>query len=468
MKPFMDEEFLLETETAKHLYHNHAERMPIVDYHCHISPQEIAENKQFKSITEAWLAGDHYKWRQIRSNGTQEELITGNADDFTKFNEYAKVLPRLMGNPLYHWSHLELKRYFGINTPLNEKTAKEIFETANKKIQSPDMQVLNLIKKSNVKVICTTDDPADDLKWHKKIKEDGLCSSQVLPALRPDKALNPNNGGFAAYIETLSKAAGMSISTMKDLKNALVKRIAFFHEMGGRASDHALVHTFWREESDMAIEAIFQKAMRGETLSATEDEAYKTSLFITLAAEYTKLNWGMELHFAAIRNLNTKMFDKMGADTGFDAVGSGINAEGLAAFLNGLAKKGTLPKTIIFSLNPTDNAVIGSVIGCFQDSGIHGKIQQGAAWWFNDTKRGMLEQLESIADLSVLGNILGMLTDSRSFLSYTRHEYFRRILCNYIGNMVENGEYPADMSYLGKIIEDICYNNVVNYFNFEV
>ncbi|MCL2567149.1 MAG: glucuronate isomerase [Alphaproteobacteria bacterium] len=466
MKNFMDEEFLLENETAKKLYHNYAEKMPIIDYHCHISPQEIAENHQFKSITEVWLGGDHYKWRQIRSNGTPEELITGNADDFAKFNEYAKVLPKLIGNPLYHWSHLELKRCFSCDIPLSEKTAREVFDFTNKKLQSPEMSALGLIKSANVSVICTTDDPADSLEWHKKIKETGKCSAKVFPAMRPDKALNLQAKGFAEYIKTLGEAASMSISSMKDLNAALKKRIAFFHEMGGRASDHALVHTFWREVSEKEVEVIFQKALRGESISQMEDEAYKTSLFITLATEYTKYNWGMELHFAAIRNLNSSMFEKMGPDTGFDAVGRSMNAEGLANFLNGLHKLGILPKTIIFSLNPADNAIIGTVIGCFQSHDTKGRIQQGAAWWFNDTKTGMIEQIESIANLSVVGNILGMLTDSRSFLSYARHEYYRRILCNWIGTQVERGEYPNDIEYLGQLVEDICYNNVANYFNF--
>ena len=469
MKQFMDEDFLLETETAKVLYHQYAAKMPIIDYHCHISPQEIAENHRFKSITEAWLGGDHYKWRLIRSNGTPENKIIGNeSDDYTKFLEYAKALPRAIGNPLYHWSHLELQRYFGITTPLTERTAKEIFEACNARLQDDDMTVQGIIKKSNVAVICTTDDPADSLEWHAKIKKDGLCSAKVVPAMRPDKVLAPQKDGFAEYITTLGDAAGIMIQSVADVKEVLKKRIAFFHEMGCRASDHALKYMFWREADEATVETIFQKALRGEVVSDAEDEMYKTAIFEVLAAEYSRLGWGMQLHYATLRDNNTPLFKQMGPDTGFDSIAEGNCAQGLVAFLDGLQTKGILPKTVIYSGNPNDNALIGTIIGCYQDAGVRGKVQQGAAWWFNDTKHGMETQLTSIADLSIVGNILGMLTDSRSFLSYARHEYYRRILCNWLGKLVENGEYPNDIETLGSIVEDICYNNVAAYFNFEV
>lgn len=467
MKQFMDEDFLLETETAKVLYCEHAAKMPIIDYHCHISPQEIAENHRFKSITEAWLGGDHYKWRLIRSNGTPEHKITGNeSDDYTKFLEYAKALPRAIGNPLYHWSHLELQRYFNVKTPLTERTAKEIFEHCNARLQDDDMTVQGIIKKSNVAVICTTDDPADSLEWHAKIKADGLCSAKVVPAMRPDKVLAPQKAGFADYIDTLAKAAEMPINSVSDVKTALIKRIAFFHDMGCRASDHALKYMFWREADDTTVEAIFQKALQGEVITDTEDEMYKTNIFQVLAAEYSRLGWGMQLHYATLRDNNTPMFKKMGPDTGFDSIAEGNCGQGLVAFLDGLQRRGILPKTIIYSGNPNDNALIGTIIGCYQDEGVRCKVQQGAAWWFNDTKHGIEAQLTSIADLSIVGNILGMLTDSRSFLSYARHEYYRRILCNWLGHLVENGEYPNDMDTLGALVEDICYNNVATYFNF--
>jgi glucuronate isomerase len=390
----------------------------------------------------------------MRANGVPESHITGDASDAEKFAMWCKTLETAIGSPLYHWSHMELKQYFGWDQPVTSSNAAMIYAHCNEQIGADDFNVHNLLKRSRVEWLATTDDPTDTLKHHTKIKYDNVPGlARVLPTFRPGLLLEPG---------------GINISNMKSLKEALIKRIAFFHEMGGRASDHALVNTFWREAEESEVEAIFQKAIAGKPISQIEDEAYKTSLFITLAAEYTKYQWGMELHFAAIRNLNTKMFETAGADTGFDAVGSGINAEKLAEFLDGLHKKGILPKTIIFSLNPADNAIIGSVIGCFQGDEVRGKIQQGAAWWFNDTQRGMLEQIQSIADLSAVGNILGMLTDSRSFLSYARHEYYRRILCNWIGNLVENGEYPADMEFLGQLVEDICYNNVANYFNFAI
>jgi glucuronate isomerase len=467
MKKFMDENFLLETETAKKLFHEHAEKMPIIDYHCHISPQEIAENHTFKSITEAWLGGDHYKWRLIRSNGTPESKITGNeSSDWEKFLEYAKALSKAIGNPLYHWSHLELKRYFNCDTPLNEKTAPEIFSLCNKRLQENDMGVQGIIAKSNVKVICTTDDPADDLKWHKKIKEEGSCAAKVFPAMRPDKAMGIEKTGFAKYMAHLADVSDISIKTMDDIRQALSKRIAFFEEMGCRATDHALKYVFCREADEAALNKIVAKALAGSAISVEEEEAYKTALLTFLAGEYSKRGWVMQIHYATLRDNNTNLFKQLGPDTGFDCIASENCGEGLVALLDRLNQRGILPKTVLYSGNPTDNALIGTIIGSFQGPEAKGKIQQGAPWWFNDSKQGMIDQLTNIANLSVFGNILGMLTDSRSFLSYTRHEYYRRILCNWIGNLVENGEYPEDMEYLGKLVEDICYNNVVNYFKF--
>lgn len=451
MKQFMDKDFLLDTATAKHLFHDYAEHMPIIDYHCHISSQEIAEDHHFRSITEVWLGGDHYKWRLIRSNGTPEEKVTGTeSTDLEKFVEYAKALPRAIGNPLYHWSHLELQRYFGITEPLSEKNAEDIFNRCNAKLQEKDMGVQGLIKQSNVKVICTTDDPADDLKWHQKLKDENTCSAKVYPAMRPDKLMNVDKAGYA------------------DIRKAMDKRISFFEEMGCRATDHALEYVFCREADEQTVDAIIAKALKGESISKEETEAYKTAVLTYLAGEYYKRGWVMQLHFATLRDLNSEMYRKLGPDTGFDSIAEGNCCKGLIAFLDHLNELHILPKTVLYSGTPNDNAMIGTIIGAFQGPEARGKIQQGAAWWFNDTKQGMIDQMTSIANLSVFGNILGMLTDSRSFLSYARHEYYRRILCNWIGNLVENGEYPNDEEALRQLVEDICYNNVANYFQFQM
>ena len=469
MKAFMDKDFLLETETAKTLFHQYAEKMPIIDYHCHIQPQEIAENRQFINITQVWLGGDHYKWRLIRSNGTPESKITGKqSTDREKFQEFAKALPKAIGNPLYHWTHLELQRFFDCNIPLNENTAEEIWQLCNEKLQQPDMSVQGLIKKANVKLICTTDDPADSLEWHKKIKEDGLCSAKVVPAMRPDAIMRINMPGYSEYVAKLSAVCGIQIKDMDDIRHALKLRMDFFETMGCKVTDHALEYVFYRPYTEEAVNAVIAKALNNETISVAEEEMYKSALLEFLAAEYTKRNWAMQIHYSALRNNNTNMYKQLGPDTGFDCIASYNCGEGIVALLDALCSKNILPKTVIYSLNPADNALIGSIIGSFQGEGVHGKIQQGAAWWFNDTKQGMINQLTSIANLSVFGNILGMLTDSRSFLSYPRHEYYRRILCNFIGNLVENGEYPADMEYLGKIVQNISYYNAREYFNFEI
>ena len=469
MKKFMDENFLLETKTAQILYHEYAAKMPIIDYHCHIQPQEIAENRQFKNIAQVWLGGDHYKWRLIRSNGTSEEKITGkDSSDKEKFQEFAKALPKAIGNPLYHWTHLELQRFFDCDIPLSEKTADEIWKLCNDKLQQPEMTVQGIIKKANVKLICTTDDPADDLKWHKKIADDNLCSAKVIPAMRPDAIMRINMPEYSNYIKKLSNITGIQIKTMDDIRNALKLRMDFFEEMGCKITDHALEYVFYRPYTEEDVNIIIKKALNNEEISQIEEETYKTALLEYLASEYTKRNWAMQIHYSALRNNNTKMYKQLGADTGFDCIATYNCGEGLVAFLDSLNNKNILPKTIIYSLNPADNALIGSIIGSFQGAGINGKIQQGAAWWFNDTKQGMINQITSIANLSVLGNILGMLTDSRSFLSYPRHEYYRRILCNFIGNLVENGEYPADIDYLGKIVQNISYYNAKEYFNLDI
>ncbi|WP_054738851.1 glucuronate isomerase [Cellulosilyticum ruminicola] len=465
MKNFMDQDFLLANETAKTLYHDYAAAMPIIDYHCHINPKEIAENKEFKNITEVWLGGDHYKWRAMRSNGIEEKYITGNASDREKFQKWAETLPKAIGNPLYHWTHLELRKYFGYEGVLNSETAEEVWNLCNEKLQS-GLKVRDIIKASNVKVICTTDDPVDSLEYHTQIAEDETCEVKVLPAWRPDKVVNIEKETFIPYIRHLSEVSEINITNLESLFVALNVRLDFFHSMGCRVSDHGLDYIVFNPASKEEVDAIFAKALAGEKVTYDEMEKYKTTLMVFFGEAYYKRNWTMQLHYGAIRDNNKNMFASLGPDTGFDCINTRNCAEGTAAFLNALQEKNALPKTIIYSLNPNDNASIGTILGCFQNCETAGKIQQGSAWWFNDTKQGMIDQMTSLANLSVLGNFVGMLTDSRSFLSYTRHEYFRRILCNLIGGWVENGEYPADMEALGQIVQDISFNNTNTYFGF--
>lgn len=468
MKKFMDENFLLSTETAQKLYHEYAAAMPVLDYHCHISPQEIAEDKQFENIAQIWLGGDHYKWRQMRSNGIAEEYITGNAPDREKFQKWAETLEKLIGNPLYHWSHLELKRYFGYEGHLSGETAEEVWNLCNKKLQEPDMSVRGLILKSNVTLICTTDDPVDSLEWHEKIKADESFDVQVLPAWRPDKATNIEAAIFPEYIRKLAEVSGMKIQSFADLKRAILKRMVYFDERGCKVSDHGIDYVVCVPAAEEEVEGIFQKGLKGETLTFEEIAKYKTAFLQFLGREYHRLGWVMQLHFGCKRNNNGLMFQKLGPDTGYDCINNYAPADQLADFLDSLNRTDELPKTILYSLNPNDNAVIGTVLGCFQDSSAAGKIQQGSAWWFNDHKTGMTEQMTSLANLGMLANFVGMLTDSRSFLSYTRHEYFRRILCELLGGWVENGEYPEDYKVLEDIVRGVSYRNAVKYFGFEV
>lgn len=468
MKTFMDKDFLLSTDTAKELYYDIAAKMPILDYHCHISPQEIAENRKFDNITQVWLGGDHYKWRQMRSNGVEEKYITGDASDREKFQKWAETLEMAIGNPLYHWSHLELQRYFGYTGVLNSETAEEVWNLCNAKLQEDSMRVQNLILQSGVTLICTTDDPADDLKWHKILAEDENFPVQVLPAWRPDKAMNLEKPDYVEYLEKLGKAAGMEIKTFADLKEALKKRMAFFDSMGCKASDHGLNYVAYAPASEEEMEAVFAKRMNGEAVSAEEEKKFKTAFMLFVAGEYSRLGWVMQLHYGCKRDNNTSMYNKLGPDTGCDCINNYAPVAELADFLNAVNEAGSLPKTILYSLNPNDDEVIGTIIGCFQNADTVGKIQQGSAWWFNDNKTGMMKQMTSLANLGLLGNFLGMLTDSRSFLSYPRHEYFRRILCELIGGWVENGEYPKDMKTLEKIIKGISYNNAVRYFGFQL
>ncbi len=465
MKQFMDQDFLLETETAKHLYHDYAKQMPIIDYHCHLSPKEIFEDMHYENLTEVWLGGDHYKWRQMRTNGIDEELITGNGSDYDKFYSFAQTLENAIGNPLYHWSHLELQKYFDIHEALTTQNAETIWSITQEKLQN-GLTARELIKKSNVEIICTTDDPIDSLEYHQKIKEDDSFDVQVLPAFRPDKATNIAANDFPDYIKKLEEASSVSISSFKTLMDALKNRLDFFEANGCTVSDHGLSHLMYAPQEEEEIDRILQKKLSGETLSQTEIEQYQFACLVSLGREYAKRNWVMQLHFGVQRDLNRSIFNRLGADAGIDAINNYAPALQMGQFLNALAETNELPKTILYSLNPNDNAAIDTIVGCFQDSSTRGKIQHGAAWWFNDHKQGMIDQMTSLANLSLLGGFVGMLTDSRSFLSYTRHEYFRRIMCNLIGGWVENGEYPNDERLLERLVKGISYENAKHYFKF--
>lgn len=465
MKEFMGNDFLLSSGTAKKLYFSFAEDKPIIDYHCHVSPKEIYEDKRFDNLFSVWLSGDHYKWRIMRSNGVDEKYITGDASDKEKFLKFAETLPKAIGNPMYHWCHLELKKYFGYEGVLNSDTAEEVWELANRKLAEPDMSVRGIIKKSNVCFIGTTDDPVDSLEWHQKLMDDSTFDVTVAPTFRPDKALNIEKTGWKEYINSLSLVSEVKINSIAALKCALLKRIEFFDKCGCKASDHGIDYMMYNSVSDDEAERIMQKALRGEAVTVAEAEAFKTELLLFCAAEYSRLGWVMQLHYNCLRNPNTKMFEMLGADTGFDCIARRESCVAISKLFDSLYSTQQLPKTIIYSLDATDNAFIDTIIGAFQSSEIAGKLQHGSAWWFNDNKTGMTEQLTSLANLSLLGNFVGMLTDSRSFLSYTRHEYFRRILCDFIGTLVENGEYPDDDKALSDIVSGICFENAKRYFN---
>lgn len=468
MKQFLDDNFLLSTKTSEKLYHEYAEDMPIIDYHCHINPKEIYEDRKFENITQVWLGGDHYKWRQMRSNGIDEKYITGDATDREKFQKWAETLEVAIGNPLYHWSHLELKRYFGYDGYLNGDTAEEVWTLCNKKLQEDSMTVRNIIKNSKVKLICTTDDPIDSLEWHLKLAEDKSFDVQVLPTWRPDKAMNIEKPEYLDYVNNLSELSGVTINSYSTLIEALKVRMNFFASAGCCVSDHALEYVMYYPSSKEEIEAIFAKRVLGESISKEDELKFKTAFMTELGKEYHRRNWVMQLHFGCKRDNNVLRYKELGADTGYDCINNYAPSAQMADFLNELITTDQLPKTILYSLNPMDNAYIGTIIGCFQDSSAVGKIQQGSAWWFNDHKTGMMEQMISLANLGLLGNFIGMLTDSRSFLSYTRHEYFRRIMCDLIGGWVENGEYPEDYKALKKLVQGISLNNTIRYFDFKL
>lgn len=465
MKAFLDDDFLLTTPTARRLYQV-ARPMPILDYHCHLDPKEIAQDRRFENITQVWLGGDHYKWRLMRANGVDEAYITGDAPDREKFQKWAETLELAIGNPLYHWSHLELRRYFGYEGVLNGDTAQEVWELCNQKLQEPGMSARSLIANSGVTLVCTTDDPADSLEWHQQLAQDSSFPVKVLPAWRPDAAMGLERPEYLDYLQRLGQAAGVEIHTYGDLKKALLSRMAFFDKMGCRASDHALTVAVCQPASEEELERVFQKRLEGEPLTQEELAAFQTGFLRFVAGEYKRLGWVMQLHYGCRRNNNTRMFHKLGRDTGYDAVLQGTPSLEVAAFLDLLASQDALPRMVLYSLNPNDDEGLNSVIGCFQDGTPLGRIQQGSAWWFNDHKAGMVKQLTAFANGGLLGNFIGMLTDSRSFLSYPRHEYFRRILCELLGAWVENGEYPADWKALEKMVRGVCYNNAVEFFGF--
>lgn len=456
---------MLKNKTAKRLYRSFAKDLPIIDYHCHINPKEIYEDKRFEDITEVWLGGDHYKWRLIRSNGVIEDEITGGADSKTKFLRFAQALQKSIGNPMYHWTHLELKKYFNYDGILSADTAEEVYRLCNAKLKEPEMSARGIINASNVEMIGTTDDPIDSLEWHIKLASDASFKAKVLPSFRPDKAVNIEKPGFAEYIQALGNASGIDIKSVSDVKDALTKRLDFFCEHGCKVTDHGVDYLAFSPASDSEIERIFSKAIQKEAVTADEADKYKTAVMLHLGREYAKRNIVMQIHFNVQRNPNKRLLDSIGPDTGFDCMMTKDCSIALTGFLNALDLTCSLPKTIIYSLNPADNEMIDTVIGSFQGSEVPGKIQHGAAWWFSDTKSGMEAHLRSLANLSILGNFVGMLTDSRSFLSYTRHDYFRRILCSVIGEWVEDGEYPDDEKALGEIISGICYYNAKRYFD---
>jgi glucuronate isomerase len=464
--PFIHNDFLLETSRAKQLYHDFAKEMPIIDYHCHISPQEIAENKKFDNLFQIWLAGDHYKWRAMRANGISEDYITGNKSDKEKFLKWAETVPRTLRNPLYHWTHLELKNVFGITKLLNKKTAEEIYDKCTKMLQTDAFSVQNIIKKANVELICTTDDPIDDLKYHQQLKNSNF-DVQVIPAWRPDKAMAvEDTKAFNAYLDLLEKASGIEIKSYKDLMSALNKRHDYFAENGCKLSDHGIEEFYATDYTKKEIKKIFKKARKGKKLGKKDVLKFKSAMLVAFAIMDYDKGWTQQFHYGAIRNNNTAMFKKLGPDTGYDSIGDFNVAETLSRFLNKLASLSKLTKTIIYNINPKDNDMVATMIANFQDGSVAGKIQFGSGWWFLDQKQGMEAQMNALSNHGLLSRFVGMLTDSRSFLSYSRHEYFRRTLCNLLGNDMEKGLIPDDMDLVGGMVKNISYFNAKKYFNF--
>lgn len=470
MKEFMDKDFLLDTETAKKLYHEHAENMPIIDYHCHLQPKEIYEDKKFRNLAEAWLGagdryGDHYKWRALRARGYEEDGISGPDDDYKKYLQFVESMPYFVGNPLYHWSHLEMRRYFGIDEIINAENAKVIWDKANKALET--LTAREMMYKFNVKTVCTTDDPVDSLEWHRKMNEDPTLKVKVRPAFRPDKAINVEQSCFKDWVKQLSGVVGRPIRTLQSFLDALAERIKYFNEMGSKLSDHALDIVRYAPATYGEANKIFIKGLNGEQITEGEQDKYKGYVLVFLAREYAKYGWVQQYHIGAMRNNSKNMLAKIGPDTGFDAIGDSVYMEKLSALLGEIDENGELPKTILYCLNPRDNYALTVLAGCFQKEGVKGRVQVGTAWWFLDQQDGMRRNLETLMQVGLVAQSVGMLTDSRSFLAYPRHEYYRRILCQMLGRLVESGQYPAEeLPRLGKIVEDICYNNAAEYFGF--
>jgi glucuronate isomerase len=468
MKQFLDENFLLKTQTSQRLYHEYAKGMSIIDYHCHLPPQQIAGNHQFENLSQIWLYGDHYKWRAMRTNGVDESYCTGNKTDWEKFKKWAETVPYTLRNPLYHWTHLELQRYFGIHDTLNPDTAKEIYETCTAKLHEPGYSARNLLRSMNVKLVCTTDDPVDSLGHHLKLKQDGF-EIPVLPAFRPDNAMNVSNAEkFNAYIKKLEASSDIAITSFNDFLLALKNRHDFFATMGCKVSDHGLEIIDAGDFTDAGINTIFTNIHSGKELNEEEQLKFRSAMLLQFAEWDWEKGWVQQFHLGALRNTNSRMNQTIGPDTGWDSIGDFPQARTLAKFLDKLDRNNKLAKTILYNVNPTDNELMATMTGNFNDGSFAGKIQWGSAWWFMDQKDGMTKQINTLSNIGLLSRFIGMITDSRSFLSYPRHEYFRRILCDLFGDEIENGELPNDISWVGRIIQDICFNNNNNYFNWQL